>query len=398
MSNITNVTDATDETVNFINGITGYLNGFPDWVVAVLIIALSVVLSKVIHFFIERHISKLTSATSIDVDDKIVETIKTPLYYTIILIGFLVASGYIKLPYYESFSVFIIIILIITAAYVVAKVIEILLEDFSERVLKKEKVEEVRSTIDVEAVPFIIRMAKLVIFIIAFLIIFQRLFNIDVESIIVGLGLFSVGIGFAAKDTFANLFAGFFILFDRPFVRGERIEIQGQVGEVVDIGLRTTKIKTLADKIVIIPNALMVSDLVINYALPRSKIQLREIYGVAYGSDVEKVIKILLEAADECDYIYKKPKPEVLFVKFNDYSLDFELRVWIKDYRENRARGAINPIIDRKFREQGIEIPFPVRTIYMGEERNYGNDNDKNNEDKKGNNKNDNNKNGKEKK
>lgn len=355
----------TNETVNLINN---YVTGFPDWLIAILIIILSIVSAKIIHFFIERYISRVTASTSIDVDEKIVQVVKTPIYYTIILIGFLIALDYVKMPHYEYFSTFISIILVILAAHVITRVMEIIMTDFSEKALKKEKEEEIRSTIDVEAIPFVIRIAKLIIVIIALLIIFQQLVKIDVGSIILSLGLFSIGIGFAAKDTFANLFAGFFILFDRPFVRGERIEIQGQVGDVVDIGLRTTKIKTLNDKIVIVPNALMVSDIVINYVLPRKKIQLREIYSVAYGSDVEKVIKILLEAADECEYVYKKPKPEVLFVKFNEYSLDFELRAWLKDYHENRGRGALNPIIDRKFREAGIEIPFPVRTIYMRED------------------------------
>ncbi|PKP54409.1 MAG: hypothetical protein CVT90_01405, partial [Candidatus Altiarchaeales archaeon HGW-Altiarchaeales-3] len=334
------MSDAITKIVNIIAEYA-YTNGYPKWAAAIFIIILSVFLATVTRFIIDRYISRLTKLTQTEIDDEILDAVKAPIYYLILLVGFLIAINYIQIPYYDYFVIIVSIILIIIAAQVISKTIEIVLTEFSMRMSSKEvSDDERRSTIDIEAIPFIIRITKLSIFIIAFLIITKILFNIDINSIVVGLGLFSIGIGFAAKDTFANLFAGFFILLDRPFVRGERIEIQNYVGDVIDIGLRTTKIKTLTDKVVIVPNALMVSDIVVNYVLPRKKVQLREIYGVAYGSDIDKVMEVLLEAADECDYIYKKPKPEVYFVKFNDYSLDFELRIWLKDYHENKGRGA----------------------------------------------------------
>ncbi len=331
-------------------------------VIALTIIIASVIIARVTFYTIERWFTKLAARTKTRIDDKILEALRKPIYYIIILIGVQLALGYLLVSYapYDGYvSDFITIVLILIATYLITRIITIIIEDIGTRISAKTE-----STLDDEALPFVVKLINIAIYLFAFSMILD-IIGIDPTPLIAGLGIIGFALGFGAKDVVANILAGFFILLDRPFIRGERIEVSGNSGDVVDIGLRTTKIKTSTNEIIIIPNSDIVSSPVKNYALPEMMVKLIADFGVAYGSDIELVKKIILGVAKESESVLDSPEPTVYFIEFGESSLNFKLVCWMPDFRSFGVKDEINTKISKRFDEAGIEIPFPTRTVYL---------------------------------
>jgi small-conductance mechanosensitive channel len=196
--------------------------------------------------------------------------------------------------------------------------------------------------------------------------------GVNVVPFIAGAGVAGVAIGFAAKDTLSNLIAGILLIIDRPFEVGDRIEVWSAPagtatwGDVIDIGLRATKIKTTDNIVIIIPNnEIMVRD-IINYTTITEKIRLRINIGIAYDADMQMAKDIILNVADSAEWVAKEPPPVVVVRNFGDSSVDLQLRGWIDDARKRmRTISTITDRVKTAFDEQGIEIPYPKRGIYI---------------------------------
>jgi small-conductance mechanosensitive channel len=199
------------------------------------------------------------------------------------------------------------------------------------------------------------------------LIVILKHFNYDIFSLVTALGIGSLAIGMAAKDTMAHMISGFTLMLDRPFRIGDRIQLAGgQVGDVLDIGLRSTKIKTLDNQLLIIPNSDLCNTILTNQAFPDPRAKGRINVGVAYGSDVELVKDILVATALEVDAVLRDPAPEAFFVAFGESALAMSLFFWVDEYANLFAiNDKINTRIIHRFREYNIEIPFPTRTVIM---------------------------------
>ncbi len=224
------------------------------------------------------------------------------------------------------------------------------------------------------------KFAGVAIYIIAIIIALDIL-GINVMPFIAGAGVLGVAVGFAAKDTLSNLIAGVLLIIDRPFEVGDRIEVwnaplgSSTWGDVIDVGLRATKIKTTDNIVIIIPNnEIMLRD-IINYTIISSNIRVRINIGVAYDANIEKAKEIIANVATSLYWVLKEPEPKVVVRNFGESSVDLQLRVWIKDAR--KRMDTISYIMDRvktAFDETGIEIPYPKRdiTITHKEERPKG--------------------------
>lgn len=192
------------------------------------------------------------------------------------------------------------------------------------------------------------------------------LLGLSLQHFIVVLGAFGVGIGFGLQDIVNNFLSGLILLFERPIKVGDGVLIDGEYGTVIQIGLRSTVVKNLDEAELIVPNSHMISQKVTNWTLTNRRVRVVVPVGVAYGSDLEKVLAILTDVSNEHPMVLKKPKPSPLFVEFGDSSLNFELRVWINnvDNRPN-IKNELLLAIDRRFREEGIEIPFPQQDLHL---------------------------------
>ncbi len=190
--------------------------------------------------------------------------------------------------------------------------------------------------------------------------------GMKLQNFIVLLSAFGVGIGFGLQDIVNNFLSGLILLFERPIKVGDGVLIDNEYGTVSRIGLRSTVVENLNQAELIVPNSQIISQKVTNWTLSNRRVRLVLPVGVAYGSDLEKVLAILTRVAAEHPDVMKDPKPMPLFIQFGGSSLDFELRVWL-DNIDNRPRvqNELLLAIDRCFRIEGIEIPFPQHDLHL---------------------------------
>ena len=192
--------------------------------------------------------------------------------------------------------------------------------------------------------------------------------GIDLTSLAFIAGALSVGIGFGLQDVIKNLVAGIIILFERPVKVGDWVVLGGVEGTIKQINIRSTELLSFDKMSVIIPNATLISSTVTNKTHGDFMSRQSVAVGVAYGSDVEKVKKILLECANEHKLVMKNPAPYVLFKDFGSSSLDFELRCYVKDIRSGwTVPSELRYAINKRFIEEGIEIPFPQVVVHKGD-------------------------------
>lgn len=330
---------------------------------ATLVAGLFWLLSQAVAYIIERWGRRLTSITSTDLDDRLLKRLAPSISLLIILTGIYLALQ--TLPLHDKLlaasagGLFVINVIIICVMLYRALNETLLWYVGHNHGLKDGRF--VR-----QMVPLAEKVVMLFISGIALVIVLKH-FHYDILSLVTALGIGSLAIGMAAKDTLSHVISGFTLMIDRPFQIGDRIKLSnGQIGDVVDIGLRSTKIQALDTTVMIIPNSDLCNSTVINMVRPSSVIQGRTTVGVGYDSDVDQVKRVLLEIAGSCDEVLDDPAPVALFTSFGESALTMLLLFWINDpARLGRVTDQINSAIVRRFREERIEIPFPIRTIQM---------------------------------
>lgn len=190
--------------------------------------------------------------------------------------------------------------------------------------------------------------------------------GINITVLLTASAALFVGLGLALQEVFQDVIGGILIMIDKSISAGDIIEMDGRVGRVFEIKLRTTRALTRDDKVIIIPNHKFITDTVYNYTQNHKTTRENVKVGVAYGSDTRAVEKILLECATEHPDILKHPKPFALFENFGDSSLDFGLYFFVRDsFVDPRIKSALRYAIDDRFRESGITIPFPQRDLHL---------------------------------
>jgi small-conductance mechanosensitive channel len=212
----------------------------------------------------------------------------------------------------------------------------------------------------------IVRLVHYALVLIGFLVALSAL-GFELKNVTIIGGALGVGIGFGMQAIVNNFVSGLILLFERPIKVGDVIQLSdGQQGRVLNLGLRATTVQTFDRAEIVVPNGDLIANQVTNWTLGDRVMRLAVPVGVAYGSDVEKVMRVLMDVATDNEQVLREPKPVVLFLNFGASSLDFELRVWIADFNDRRfIQSAIVSEIDRRFRMENIEIPFPQRDLHL---------------------------------
>jgi MscS family membrane protein len=194
-------------------------------------------------------------------------------------------------------------------------------------------------------------------------------FDINVTPLLAGAGIAGLAVALAAQDLISNFFGGAIITVDKPFKVGDRIKVEDYYGDVLSVGTRSTRIKTLDYQIVTIPNNKLTTNIIINYSEPDPRLRMTIPISVAYGTDPLRVKKILLEIALDAikntEYFVEDPAPSAFFVEFAESSLNFILRIWTQKNLPENVKDAINCRIAERFAKEGIEIPFPQMDVHM---------------------------------
>ncbi len=189
--------------------------------------------------------------------------------------------------------------------------------------------------------------------------------GVDTSAMMAGGAVLLVGIGFGLQKLAENFISGLLLLIERPVRKGDFIDVGGVLGTVEDIGLRATRVLSRDGVTVIVPNSNLISGTVINHTVPTADRRIWIKLGVAYGTDLEKVVRVLTEIARAEPAVLKAPPPEVRHQNFGESSIELALVAWISEARDDLAvMSRLRFAIDKAFREHKIEMPFPQRVIH----------------------------------
>jgi MscS family membrane protein len=326
-----------------------------------IVILATLAMTKIVDMFFRFVIHRFTRRTKTDVDDKIFEAMEKPVFRMLLLGALAIAIRIEKIPetigFYVYASIHTLIFLIL--AMLMMRIVTIIFHSMAEHPDRFHMVQP--ATLPVFEIG-----SKLFIFGgVAYFIMLA--WKLELTGWLASAGIISIAVGFAAKDTLANLFAGVFILADAPYKIGDFIELEGQRGQVMKIGLRSTRILTRDDIEITIPNSTIANSKIINESGgPSVKHRVRMPIGVAYGSDIDRVRAVLEDVAHTNEYLTPTPEPRVRFRSFGDSSLNFEVMGWIEDPAQRGiATDSLNTAIYKALGKAGIEIPFPKRDVYI---------------------------------
>lgn len=323
------------------------------------------ILARLIYWienFIGRRLVKRTRTT---LDDELLDVVASSSGKLVWVIGLFFAFKYawamIPELVYNYVDGFLYVVAVFIFAQLVNKLLQTVLDWYNARWGKT-----MHRRIQDEFGPLFRRVIFILVYLSALIIILKH-FNQEISSLVVSLGVGSLAIALAAKDTLANMIAGFMIMTDRPFRLNDRIMLEnGEKGDVYDIGLRSTKILTFDNTLIIVPNQQIVNEKVMNLSYPDPQIRVIVEVGVAYGSDLKKVKSIMEAICNAHPNILDTPPPAAYFLNFGDSSLDMRITCYVPKWGQQwQTAEDIRMAIYERFEAEGIEIPFPQRVITM---------------------------------
>jgi MscS family membrane protein len=347
----------------------------PDWlqpvwdmlapypgILTLLLIVFAYGFGKLLKFVIYRSLMKIAAKTSTKSDDHLAEYLTRPLVLTTVTLSLMMVVSLYKLPkglHDATLSILATILLFswLRAGLRTARIILELVAKNSHRfeIVQERTIPMFDMTIKILLVGFAAYVVLLI-------------WGINPTAWLASAGVIGIAVGFAAKDSLANLFSGIFIVADAPYKIGDYIVLDtGERGKVTNLGMRSTRLVTRDDVEVTVPNAVIANAKIINESGgPWVKHRIRVPVGVAYGSDVDEVCKLLEETAKNLPEVVKLPAPRVRMRAFGASSLDFELLAWI-DHPELRGRVRHDLLMNiyRNFNENNISIPFPQTDIHL---------------------------------
>ena len=215
--------------------------------------------------------------------------------------------------------------------------------------------------------PLVQKTAHALIIVVA-LIIWLGSFGVNVTALIAALGIAGLALSLAAQDTLADAIAGLVILTDQPFRIGDRIEIEkvDTWGDVVEIGTRTTKIRTRDNRLVIVPNSVISKNEVVNYTYPDPLYRIQLDIGIGYGTDIDQVSRLIIDTVRKIDGVLPDKPVEAIYNERGDSAMIFRVRWWIESYTEKRHMyGLVNTALQKALDAAGVDIPFPTHTMNL---------------------------------
>jgi small-conductance mechanosensitive channel len=322
----------------------------------------------IIARIIVRWLEKFAETTETKWDDIIVAAIGTPVQ-----IGIIAFSVYIALKYYDIVPaqyIWIISGKVLNSIYIILGtwIAASLLHDIV-RIYGRQIAETSEGDMDDRIVDLLELAVRYVVWFVGIMLVMVNL-EINITPFLAGAGIAGIALALAAQDLISNFFGGAIITVDKPFKVGDRIEVDTYYGDVLAIGTRSTRVRTIDGKIVTIPNNKITSSSVVNFSEPDPRLRFTIPVTAAYGSDIPQVKEILFEVVNDAikntDYFADEPAPRIFFLEFGDSALKFVIYVWARAYNvPDEVKDAINTRIAARFAAENIEIPFPQMDVHM---------------------------------
>nr|WP_319375707.1 mechanosensitive ion channel family protein [uncultured Methanoregula sp.] len=338
-----------------------------NYIFALVALVSGILLAFVVRFIV-RWLEAKAQETETKWDDIIIAAIGTPLQVTIVAIAVYAALtfvGILPLNYpglldEQLVSAF----WIVMGAWIISSFLHDVIAIYGHELAEKSE-----SDWDDRLVELLELIVKWLVWFAALMAILS-VFEVNITPFLAGAGIAGLAVALAAQDIISNFFGGAIITIDKPFKVGDRVKVDQYYGDVLNVGPRSTRIKTLDYQVVTIPNNKITTNVIVNYSEPDEKLRITLPVSVAYGTDIESVKKILLEISGDVigssDYLLADPAPKVFFIEFADSSLRFVLYVWARKYNlPDEIKDAINSRIALRFAEAGIEIPFPQMEVRL---------------------------------
>ncbi len=327
---------------------------------ALLIVLASWFLAKIIAFISKRYLKKWSTKTKTSLDDIIVEKLRAPFIYVIVLIGFHVAISSLETsyPWIESLLSSIMIVFLLYAAIILADVII----KFSIDLYQKKDPSKTISSLS----PLLVKTIR-VILIISCLIWILSIWGVDIGPLLAGAGIAGFVIGFAMQDTLKNIFGGISMILEKSLQVGDRISLDsGEMGLVEEVSIRSTKIRTFNNELLTIPNGRLADSLIKNYTKPNLNLRVVVDFGVVYGSNTDQVKEVVESTIKQMPGVLADPPVSAIMVAMADSGLNWQLRFWVENQGEafDKKIEALDKIY-KALNQAGIGIPFPTRTVYL---------------------------------
>jgi len=338
-----------------------YYNTISEWAIALGILLASFILAKLIYWIFGNVIKKLTEKTKSRIDDVVVDTLQQPVVFGLTIFG--LWYGIHQLMFPENINTWINnvyhVLTAITVTWLIARLVDAVIKEYLIPLAEKSD-----SDMDDQMIPVVRKGLRAAIWILGIIVALNNA-GYDVAALLAGLGIGGLALALAAKDTVANIFGGIMVFTDKPFKINDRVKIGGFDGTIIEIGIRSTRLKTLEGRIVTIPNSKFTDGMVENVTLePWRKVVLN--IGLVYetpASKMEKAMELLKEIASANAGI--EEEPVVGFNKFGDSALGILFIYYIKKGAAIlTTQSEINLAIMQQFEEHGLEMAYPTQTVY----------------------------------
>ena len=332
--------------------------------IALLILVGAAILARVVLWLIDRVFVRIARRTPTSFDDALLDAVRAPLFWAIMVVALSIALNqltFLPRDWREERADLIWILYWVLAWVLVHKLVSNLLNWYGTEITRRTE-----STLDEEVLPFIRRVVLFVVGAIAGIVLLSH-FGVDVTALITSLGIASLAIALAARTTLSDWITGFVIIFDRPFKIGDRVELLdlNTWGDVTDIGLQSTRVRTRDNRMVVVPNSIIGENIVVNHSDPSTMYRVQTHVGIGYGTEVAHARQVMVDAVRAQDWVMKDERIEALFLEFGESAMIFRVRCWIEHYVETRRiMDKLNTCLYDALNEAGIEMPDPIRTLH----------------------------------
>ena len=334
---------------------------------SVIIFFIFFLLSKIFVLLSQKVVLQLTKKTKTDIDDLIVAKTNKPISFILVLIGARLAV----IPHSITPSLLEIIenaistLIVVVVTYIIIVVFDVFISSWGKKFAAKTE-----SKFDDEIVVLFQRFSKIIITLLGFIFVLD-IWGVKIAPLLASLGIAGIAVAFALQNTLGNIFGGISLIVDRSITVDDFIKLDdGTEGVVMDIGIRSTKVKNRDGDLIILPNGKLSDSKIYNYHKPLPVTRVGIDFSVKYGSNSEKVKKIVMAEIKKVKHVLDEPPPLVIFDELGDFSLKFKAFFWVTSIEKKiEAKEAAVTAIYNSLNRNKIEIPFPTRTIYLNKSR-----------------------------